>query len=250
MITRTALKEKIRKKVFITTLIISVFTSFCFSAGGATVTLNGAPITDPSVLLPVLISVLHLISCAMAIVISLGTIPTEYERNTHHLVLVRNVSVSRYHVGLSMANLIASLIAHVILFAGTFAFVIAKGQTNLLPNLFATCLYSGLSVSLVSLMASVLSIRLPKMAAGMICTVVTLAGAAYFFLDLLRSMMTGIVGTILNVVLQIIPNLYQIEKGAESFVNGGQFEWHAMWKALLYCYIFMMGILLIRRKEQ
>lgn len=250
MITRIAIKEKIRKKVFMTTLIISVIMAFLFSTGGTTMTVNGTTITDPNAMLPIFILVLHLISCVMAIVISLGTIPAEYERNTYHLVLVRKVSVSHFHMSLALANLICSLMAHLILFAGAFLFAGVKGMKDLLPNLISTLLYAGLSVCVVSLMASVLSIFLPRMAAGMICSVITLAGVSYSLLDLLRSMMGGIVSKILSVFLQIVPNLHEIEKGAEVFIKDGGFEWHMLWKALLYCYVFVVGILLIKRKEQ
>ena len=104
----TALKEKIRRKEL---YIVSV---------------NGEAVTDYKILAPILLIVVNTISCILAVIMSLGTIPNEYERNTSHLVWIRKIPQYRYHGELALANIFTGLISEAILFVPMFIFMISN----------------------------------------------------------------------------------------------------------------------------
>ncbi|MDE5873638.1 MAG: hypothetical protein K2H07_06970, partial [Lachnospiraceae bacterium] len=158
----TALKEKIRKKVFYIVSILGVLILVLFSTGTGTISINGEEITDYKLLSPILLNIINAISCVMAVVLSLNTIPDEYERKTSHLVLIREVSQRTYHAWLTAANIMASLLAEFILFVSFLIFMAAKNHGGDMWKLLPAFFISAIGVTLVCVMTSWLSIVLPK----------------------------------------------------------------------------------------
>lgn len=249
MIAITALKEKIRKKVFIIVVVLGGLMTLLFSTGNGTVTMNGVELTDYTMLLPVLMTAFHVISCAMAITLSLSTIPNEYERHTSHLVWIRGVSQAKYHGALAAANVIASLISHAILFLELMIYMLANDRADDLWLVIPAFLASSISVGMVSLLTSWLSVILPTMAAGVISIVVMLAGVAYPLMALLKGLAGGFAGKVLKILLFILPDLHSIQSTGSGILTHTAPDWHVLFKGLLYAYLFTVGILLCRRKE-
>ena len=248
MIALTALREKIRKKIFIAVTVIAALLTLLLATGSTTITVGGEPLTGYQIMMPVVMTVFHAVSCIMTIVISLGTIPAEYERRTHHLILTRGVSPARYHGALTLANVGASLISHAIFMICAAVYMISQGHTAELLKLFPAFLISGLSITAVSTMTTALSAAMAKLPAGLIAVTATLAGIFAPLLNLAKSMAGGFAGKLLGGVLFIVPDLNSIQSAAGKLLTGKGTEIHPIFTGLLYTYIFVMITIVYRRK--
>lgn len=249
MIAMTAYKEKIRRKELYIVSIIGVLILLLFSTGTGTLSIDGVPVTEYKMLLPILMIVVNVISCALAIVMSLSTIPNEYERNTSHLVWIRKISQPKYHGELALANLLISLTAEGILFITIVIFMLIKGQAGDIMKLIPAYLVMGISVAIVSLLTSVLSIRIPKMVAGMLAVAGMLIGVFYSLLELLKDVVGGLAGSLIKGMLTIMPNLHDIQSQAANILCGEAIDIHTLLKGLLVLYILTIGLFVFRRKE-
>ena len=245
----TALKEKIRKKVFYIVTIIGVLILVLFSTGTGSISVNGTAITDYTLLAPILLTLVNAISCAMAVVLSLDTIPNEYERQTSHLVLIRNVSQAKYHGALAAANIVASLMSELILFITFLCFMLSEHHENDIGRLPVAFLISSINVILICVMTSWLSIFLPKLIAGTLCVMMMLAGIFYSMLELLNSIVGGFAGKLLKILLHIVPDLHGIQKQAGTFLTDGVADLHLLLEGLLWIYILCIFLVLFKRKE-
>lgn len=245
----TALKEKVRQKVFFIVSILGILILVFFSTGTGSISINGEEVTDYKVLAPILLNIINAICCVMAAVLSLNTIPNEYERKTSHLVLIRKVSQKQYHAWLTMANIMASLLAELILFAAFLIFMAAKNHWNTMWRLLPAFLLSAVGVVIVCVMASWLSIVLSKIFAGSICAAVVLAGIFYNELELLNSIVGGVGGKLLEGILYIVPNLHGIQGQAGEVISGSGADIHLLLTGLLWIYLFAIAISLFNRKE-
>lgn len=248
MIAITALREKIRKKVFIAVTVISVLLTLLLSTGSASITIGGEPLTGYEIMMPIVFTVLHTVSCVMAMVISLGTIPAEYERRTHHLILTRGISQARYHGELTLANIGASLISHGIFMAGASVYMVSQGHGGELPKLIPAFFISGISIAAVSTLSTALSAVTGKLSAGLIAGAVTLAGIFAPLLELAKSMAGGFAGKMLGGLLLVLPDLNSIQSAAGKLLTGEGFELHPIFTGLFYTYIFTMVIMIYKRK--
>lgn len=249
MIAVTALKEKIRKKVLYIVSLLGVLILLLFSTGTGSISINGEEITDYKILASLLLTVFYVISCMLAVVLSLDTIPNEYERQTSHLVLIRKVSQAKYHGMLTIANIMAGLLAEAVLYASFLLFMLSQNQGSSIWKLVPAFLTAAVGVALVCVMTSWLSVVLPKFFAGMISVVIVLAGVFYNMLELLNSIVGGFGGKLLKGILYIVPDLHGIQEQAVSVLTGGTVEVHLLYKGLLWIYIFAVLLALSKRKE-
>lgn len=248
MIALTALREKIRKKIFIAVTVISALLTLLLSTGSTSITVGGEPLTGYKMMMPIVITVLHAVSCIMAMVISLGTIPAEYERRTHHLILTRGVSQARYHGALTIANVVAALIAHGIFMAGAAVYMISQGHGSELLKLIPVFLISGISIAAVSTLSTALSAVMEKLPAGLIAGAVTAAGIFAPLLRLAQNMAGGFAGKLLGGMLLVLPDLHSIQSAAGKLLTDGSLALHPVFAGLLYTYIFTMIIMIYKRK--
>lgn len=250
MIALTALREKIRKKIFIAVTVISALLTLLLSTGSTVITVGGESLTGYKMMMPVVLTVFHAVSCIMAAVISVGTIPEEYARRTHHLIFTRGVSQARYHGALAIANVGASLIAHGIFMAGAAVYMLSQGHGSALLKLLAVFLISGISVAAVSTLSTALSAVLGKLSAGLIAAAVVLAGIFAPLLRLLQHMAGGFAGKLLGAMLLVLPDLHSIQAAAGKLLTDGSLTLHPIFAGLLYTYIFTMIIIIYRRKAE
>ena len=249
MIALIAFKEKIRRKVFFAVFALAALITLIFSTGAATVTINGESVTDYKILMPTMLTVMNAASCAMAVALSLNTIPKEYERHTNQLIFIRGVSQSRYHIQLAIANITASLVSHAIFFSGLAVYIITSKNPLELLWAVPSYLYSGIGIVLVSLFTTCLSIVFSEMAAGVISVVIMLIGVFYPMIELLKGIAGGLSGKIFKALLFVLPNLHGIQSAAGCLITEHTFDLHIMFVALFYVYLFALGIILFRRKE-
>ena len=129
-IMKNALRERIRRKDIYVVMVIGLFIVLLCMSGTVTLSIDGVPVTEIRMLLPFVLNVASVIGGAMAVALSLRTIPNEYERKTSHLVWMRGISQWNYHGQLALANVISSVAALLVLYAGVVIFALAPQHSR------------------------------------------------------------------------------------------------------------------------
>ena len=248
-ITINALKEKVRRKELYVVAVLGLFLVILFSSGAGTLTIDGEPVTGYTKMAPIMIVVVNALSGALAIALSLRTIPNEYERKTSHLIWIRDVKQWKYHGYLSIANVISSLMAAFIMYLGVFIFAVMKQETQGLYRLIPAFFIMAIGVCVVSLFTSVLSIVLPGIAVGVISTGCFLVGIFHGMLDIVKDMVGGFTGKIISILLKIIPDLNEIQVQAGNMISGETVNYHEIFKGLLMIYILTIFFFVFKKKE-
>lgn len=242
----TALKEKIRRKELYIVSAIGILILLLFGTGTGSLSIGGTTVTDYKILGPIMLIVVNAINCMLAVVMSLSTIPNEYERGTSHLVWIRKVPQWRYHGELALANVLAGLISEAILFAAMFVFMLTNHKADWLWRLFPAYLIIGINVAAVSMLTSMLSAVIPKFAAGAIASAAALAGIFHSILELLKDMVGGFGGELIKYALKLIPNLHQIQTQAGNVLHGGRVDIHVILTGLLAVYVYTVLLFCVK----
>lgn len=248
-ITINALKEKIRRKELYVVAALGLLLVILFSSGAGTLTIDGEPITGYSKMAPIMVVVVNALSGALAIALSIRTIPNEYERKTSHLIWIRGVKQWQYHAYLTLANIISSLIATLIMYLGLFIFSVIKQETQGIYRLVPAFFIMAIGVCIVSLFTSVLSIALPGMAVGIISAGCFLVGILHGVLEIAKDMVGGFTGGIISVLLKIVPDLNEIQAQAGNMISGEAINSHEIFKGLLIIYILTLFFFVFKKKE-
>ena len=188
----------------------------------------------------------------MAVALSLRTIPNEYERKTSHLVWMRGISQWNYHGQLALANVISSVAALFILYAGVMAYntrIGSKGETGILLRSIPGFLVFASGTAGVSLFTSAMSLALPEMAAGTLSAILMLAGTMQPVIRTLSGIVSGVSRGILRGILVLTPDLYGAAAQAGKFLLGEKVEVHSILGGLLFLYAGAVLVLVIHRKE-
>lgn len=245
----TAFKEKIRRRELYIVSVIGVLILILFGTGTGSLTINGTAITDYRILGPIMLIVVNAINCMLAVVMSLGTIPNEYQRCTSHLVWIRKVPQWRYHGELALANVLAGLVSEAILFAAMFIFTLINHRVDQLWRLLPAYLIIGINVTAVSMFTSMLSAVIPRFAAGAIASAAALAGIFHSLLELLKDMVGGVGGQLIKYGLKLIPDLHQMQTQAGNVLHGGRVDAHVILTGLLVIYVYTVLLFIMKRKE-
>lgn len=249
IIARTAWKEKIRRKELYVVSIIGLLILLIFGTGTGSLSINGTAITDYKMLAPILLIVVNAICCVLTMIMSLNTIPNEYERNTSHLVWIRNISQARYHGELALANFFAGLASEAILFAAILLFMLMQGKVGEVWRLLPVYLVVGVNIAIVALLTSALTVILPKFVAGAIAAGGVMCGIFHGLLYTLKDMLGGFGGELIKYILKVVPNLHDIQAEAGNILCGNKVDAHVIWVGLFVIYVFVVMILVLKRKE-
>lgn len=249
VIMKNALKERLRSKELYIIVVIGVLLFLLCSSESMTISIEGEALTGFKNMFLILHIAINAIGCVLGVVLSMNTIPKEYERRNSHLVWVRGISQSEYHAGIALANVFSSIIATFILYAMLMVFSLIKGDGLKITNLLVAFFVVAINIAITSLFVSALSVILPASIAGTIGIVFAIAGILHGALDLYGSMAGGIAKTVIKVVLFIVPDLHGIQSQAQNIVMGKSFDWHLFVVGLFALYICMTGIIVFRRKE-
>ena len=248
-IMKNALRERMRRKDIYVVLIIGILIVMMCMSGAATLSVNGVPVTEFGMMMPLVLNVGSVIGGGIAIALSLRTIPNEYERKTSHLVWIRGISQWKYHGQLALAGIISSLCALFILYAGVMVFAGVKGEYAVLAKCIPAFLLFSVSTAAVSLFTSAVSLILPGMAAGVLAVAFMLAGTMHPVLETLSGIVSGLARQVLRGILLLIPDLYAVESQAGRFLSGKSIQIHSILGGLLVLYVCGMLLYLFRRKE-
>ncbi len=248
-ITLNVIREKIRKKMLYITTILGIVVVMIFSTDMGSLTIGGKNIKDYYVLIPILINIVNFLAGAIALAMSISTVPNEYERRTSHLIWSRGVSQSRYHMGLAMGNVLVSWISGIILYLTLGVFAIVNSYTNIIAMIIAASIFMLIYTAIICMLTTALSIKLPTVVTGVIMIVLFAGGAFRSILKLLAAALTGTGGTVLKKLIGFIPDLSGISKQGGNLIQGKPVNVHVIVIGLLFIWIAGLGILVFRRKE-
>lgn len=248
-IMKNALRERIRRKDIYVVIAVGLLIILMCMSGTATLSVNGIPVTEFSMMMPLVLHVVSVLGGAMAVALSLRTIPAEYERKTSHLVWIRGISQWNYHGQLAAANVISSAGALFILYAAVIVFAGMKGEMGVLARSIPGFLMYAVGTAGVSLLTSALSLKLPGMAAGVLSAGVMLAGTMSPVVDTVSGIVSGVPRSILRGVLLLTPDLFGMESQAGEFLLGENVDVHVLLGGLLFLYVGAVQLFLFRRKE-
>lgn len=245
----TAVKEKLRRKELYIIGGIAVLLLFFLSSGESSLSINGEMITDFTMMLPVFLTIIHFVSCVLAIVLSIGTIGKEYERKTSHLIWIRGVSQFQYHGQLALSNLMISLMAQFVFFVVLGIYCIGQGQMQCFFRIIPAYLITGISTAILSLLTSVLSIVMPAFAAGVISTVVLVGGVFHSLLGIAAGTVGGAGGKALKYLLSVVPDLNNNAKMSTDFLIGKPVSVHDILVGVLTIYLISWFLVILKKKE-
>ena len=248
-IAKTAFLEKIRRKELYIVSVIGVLIVIIFGTGSGSLSLGGRPLTDYSLLAPVMMLTVNTVCCVLSSIMSVSTIPNEYERKNSHLIWCRGISQRRYHLELAVANVMAGLVSEAILFSAIALFMISKSHTQELWKLIPAFLVMAINVVGVAVMTSAFSVVLPRIFAGALSVGITILGSFHGFLELVRDVLGGFAGGFFKVILKIIPSYSAVGTAAGNVIGGNAIKIHSLLAGILVIYIFTVVIMIVKKKE-
>lgn len=134
-------------------------------------------------------SIIGLFSAMVAVVLSMNTVPREFERKTIHLLLVRPVERWRVALELLLGNILTAWILYGLLSLGLVSVLVARGaKIHYLLSLGPAFLTLSLNVAFTACLTTLFSARLPGAVAGFLGLGLYVAGALRGVLDLALQM--------------------------------------------------------------
>ena len=242
-------KEKIRKKMLYITTVLGILVVMIFSSDMGSLTIGGKNIKDYYVLIPILINVVNFLSGAIALAMSITTIPNEYERRTSHLIWSRGISQSKYHIDLAIGNVIVSWISGFILYLTLGIFAVINGYSNILGLILVSTFFMMIYVAVICMLTTALSIKLPAVVTGAIMIALFVGGAFRSILILVSAVLTGFGGTVVKRLISAIPDLAGLSKQAGNLIQGKPVNVHVIVMGFIFIWIAGLGILVFRRSE-
>lgn len=249
VIIKNAFKERIRRKELYIVVAIGILILLLCTSGSATISIEGEPITSFNNMFMVMHTMMNAVGCILAVVLSIRTIPNEYERRNSHLVWVRGISQSKYHAGLSLANVLSAMMAMGILYLALAFYVVANGRMDYLVRMIPAFLIVSVNVAIASLLTSVLSIKLPAGAAGGIGFVFTIVGVLHGVLEIYKNIVGGVAGAVLTGILTVLPDMNGIQTQAQNLMAQDAVDVHIILVGLLILYVVSLGLFVLKKKE-
>ena len=242
-------REKIRKKMLYITTILGIIAVVIFSSDMGSLTVGGRSFNDYYVLIPILINIVNFLSGAIALAMSVSTVPNEYERRTSHLIWSRGISQSRYHMNLAIGNVLISWLSGIILYITLGIFAVVNGYTNMLGYIAAAVPLMMIYTAIICMLTTAFSIKLAPVVTGVIMIILFICVSFRNLLILLSAAVTGFGGKVLKRVIMLFPDLAGLSRQAGNLVQGKQINVHVIVMGLLIVWIAGLGILFFRRKE-
>ncbi|MCX7922580.1 MAG: ABC transporter permease [Clostridia bacterium] len=241
-------REKIRNKTLYVTAIVGMLVMLMLTCTGG-LEINGQKMISFKQMVPVGITVINLIGSLLAVMISLNTIPNEFERKTTHLVLVRGIRPWQYMFALTVGNIITSILCVLILFASFAGFCIFWGQVGLIPRALASIIMLSLNTAVISAIVSLFSIKLPAFINGILGILIYFMGVFHNMLTVAAGAADGAGGVVVRGVMHIIPDFIAVQNQASNFLVGNPVDIYPLVVQLLCIYFVLTLTFVTFRKE-
>ena len=244
-----SVREKVRNKsLYIIGAISLLLITFLMLSGSFTV--NNKAVTSFDGLINIGVTLVGFFASILAVMMSIQTIPNEFERKTTHLVLVRGIKKYEYMLSLTMSNIITSLIGLGIIYIGIVILSIVKGRIDMGFRLLLGLGVLGINIVLISTITSLFSMAMPLFLNGILGIVLYLLGSFHKLLYILSQNMGGFFGTVVKRILFIIPNFYSIQREAGKIIYANSIDFSPILAQSIFIYLSIgMIILLSSRKE-
>jgi ABC-type transport system involved in multi-copper enzyme maturation permease subunit len=200
-------------------------------------------------LVPISIIMVNFLGSLLAVMLSLQTIPNEFERKTTHLVLVRGIKKYEYMLGLALSNIIVSLISLLLLFTSIVIFCIIHSELDYTLNILGSMGILSVNIAVISALTSLLSIKIPLFANGILVIVIYFLGVFHNILSVFSGTVGGVMEKVLNAALVVIPNFSTVQREAGNLIAGKVIDVYPIILQLLFLYIVMTLTLFTFRKE-
>lgn len=247
-ITRATLQEKLRQKDFLAVLGLGMLLLLLMSTGQASISIDGEAITGFPRVLGLMLTLMNALICLLAIGLSCATIANEYKRGSAHLVWVRNISQPTYHIGLTLGNCLASVLASGLLHLVLAIFLILQGQADLLPRVLPAFGLSLISLLASATLTSVLGLFLPPLAGAITALLLIGAELAHQTLETLSFFSDGSSSRLLRLILSLAPNLSGVTRQIHQLMLGRELDPFPLIQVLFWTYLISWVLLLYRKK--
>lgn len=246
---KASLLERIRRKELYIIFAIGVLMILLTCTEGSTISVKGENLVGFENKLMIFQIMVNFFSCILAVVLSMHTIPNEYERRNSHLVWIRGISQRKYHGSLCIANAVVCMMVLLVFYVMLGIFLVMNGQAALLLRIIPAYMITSLNTLFICVLTSALSVLVPAFITGTIGIVCVVLGAFYPALSLAKDVLGGLGGRLLGGALKMIPNLHGVQNQAYCMMLGQEINLNKIFVALLAIYAASMGILFFKKEE-
>jgi membrane associated rhomboid family serine protease len=219
------------------------------TTGKGSLMINGKAVTGFEPMVPVALSIIGFVSSLLAVMVSLQTIPNEFERKTTHLVLIRGINPWQYMFSMTIGNMLASVFCMLSLYLSLLIFTAAHGKFELFVPTFLCIAVMSINTMLLSAAVSVLSIKLPVYITGIIGLIIYVMGILHNALNTLAGTVQGFGAVMTKAALFFIPNFSVVQQQASNILTWTPIDPRPLLVALLQIYIIVSLTFVVFRKE-
>lgn len=248
-ITINVVREKIRKKMLYIATVFGILIAALFSSDMGSITIGGRDIKDYYILVPILINVINFVAGALALAMSVTTIPGEYERKTSHLIWSRGIRQSKYHMELATGSVIVSWISGAIMYLALGVFAVINGYGDILFRIVLSIPFMMIYTAIICMLTSALSIKIPMIFNCAIMILILVFGAFRSVITLMVSVLTGIGGAFVKRLILLIPDLSGISSQAGNLIQGKAINVHVIITGLFVIWFAGLLIMVVKREE-
>lgn len=249
VLVKASLLERIRRRELYIIFAIGALMILLTCTEGSSISINGESLVGFENKLMIFQIMVNFFSCILACVLSMHTIPNEYERRNSHLVWIRGISQRKYHGSLCIANAVVCMLVLLVFYVMLGIFLVMNGQAALLPRTIPAYMITSLNALFVCVLTSALSVIVPTFITGTVGILCVVLGAFYPVLSLAKNVLGGLGGQLLGGALKIIPNLHGVQNQAYRMILGQEISLNKIFVALLAIYVASMGIVFFKKKE-
>lgn len=242
-------RERIRGKTFHVVVFIGMAIMLLVTTGDSNLMINGRKVSGFEQMVPVALSITGFVSGLLAVMVSLRTIPDEFERKTTHLVLVRGIKPWQYMFSLTVGNMLASLFCMLSFYVSLVVFCVAYGRPGLILPTFLCIIVMSINSLFLSAAVSVVSIRAPVYVAGVAGILVYAAGILHGVLDTLADTAQGVGAAAARILLFLTPDLSAVQQQASNTLTGAPVDPGPVLATLLLLYLVLSLTFVLFRKE-
>lgn len=241
-IANNVLRENLRSKVLYVLAGLGLLVTTLLLTGNGTITNASGENLKATLRGTMLVgfNLMGVFGTLVTLVLSMNTIPREFERKTTHLLLVRPVHRWRLGLELLLGNILASWTFVALMSAGLVLGLLAHGGQAYLGRLALAVLALGLNTALMAGVTTLLSSRLPGPAAAFVALSLYGLGSFAGTLRVMFDLSEGLWGKIGPIILPLIPPIDGvIEQTAKLFGPGALIDGRVYLVAGLYLYVLV-----------
>lgn len=243
------LREKLRNKTFYIVAFAGMILMLLITANNSHLSINGQKVTSFEQMIPVAMSIEIFLSSLLSVLISLPTIPNEFERKTTHLILVRGIKPGQYMFGMTMGNIVSSVFSMFLLTVSLYLFCLYHGKAAMLPAVLLSTLVLCVIPVFLSAVVSLLSIRLPSFVSAIAGILLYVCGILHGILYVFASTAEGAIAGLVKVLLFFTPDFSEVQTQASSVLTGGSVDLQPVAASLLLAYMVLSLTFVVFRKE-